>query len=146
MNFETSLTFQFSEVTTFFWVSLDKSMKEIGLHSGQIFILFLLWKKDGQSQVDLASGLNVSPAAVNKMVKSLASSDFVKLKRSEEDNRFVRVFLTKKGTEIREKVEEQWQKLENDSFSVLTEVERLILFQIFEKLRQNLISSDDSDV
>lgn len=140
MEFDKSLTYLFSEVSTFFWVSLDKSMKEIGLHSGQVFILLLLWDNDGQSQVDLASGLNVTPASINKMVKSLASNDFVKLKRNDADNRFVNVFLTEKGAGIKPKVEEQWEKLETDAFATLTEVERLILFQVLGKLRQNLIS------
>ena len=144
MKFNDSLTFVFSEVSTFFWVRLDKAMKEIGLHSGQIFILILLWENDGQSQIELASGLNVSPASVNKMVKSLAANDFVKLVRNEKDARVVNVFLSKKGAGVRENVERQWLNLETDAFSTLTETEKLILFQILDKLRQNLVLQEKS--
>ena len=139
-----SITYLFSEISNPFWNNLDKSMKEIGLHSGQVFVLISLWETDGQSQVDLAAGLNISPASVNKMVKSLASGNFVKLIRSEDDSRFVHVYLTDKGKQIRTQVEEQWLTLEKETFSLLTDVEKLILTQILGKLRLSLIEKKES--
>src|SRR5687768_16715983 len=138
MNFERSLNHLFSEVTNLFWINLEQSMRQIGLHSGQIFVLIWLWDKDGQTQIELAGKLKVSPPTINKMVKSLENNGFVSSRRSKTDARKVRVFLSAKGNQVRVKVEEQWQKLENDFFSPLNETEKLILQQIFDKLKENL--------
>lgn len=139
MNFETSLISLFSEITNQFWNSLEKSMNEAGLHSGQVFILISLWKEDGQIQIDLAKALNLSPPTINKMVKSLSGNGFVFTRRSKNDARKVRVFLTEKGKSIRLQVEKSWLHLENEFFAPLTDTEKLIVEQIFSKLRDSLI-------
>lgn len=138
MNIEKTLNHLFSEITNIFWINLEQSMRQIGLHSGQIFVLISLWDKDGQTQIELAGKLNLSPPTINKMTKSLENNGFVSSRRSKSDARKVRVFLSEKGNEVRQKVEEQWQRLENDFFSPLNETEKLILQQIFDKLRINL--------
>lgn len=145
MNLTNSINYLFSEVTNLFWNRLEKSMIESGLHSGQIFILIALWNEDGQIQVDLSKSLNLSPPTINKMVKSLQSNGYVSTRRSKTDGRKVRVFLTDKGSAVRKNVEEQWEKLENDFFSPLTETERLILRQIFDKLKEAHLPSVAAD-
>lgn len=143
MNFEKSLNHLFSEITNLFWINLEQSMRQIGLHSGQIFVLISLWNKDGQTQIELAGRLNLSPPTINKMIKSLENNGFVSTRRSQTDARKVRVFLSEKGNKVRFKVEEQWQKLENDFFSPLNETEKLILQQIFDKLKESLKTRAD---
>ncbi len=140
MNFETTLNYLFSEITNHFWVNLEQTMTEIGLHSGQIFVLISLWNNDEQTQVELAGKLNLSPPTINKMVKSLSNNGFVKTRRSKTDARKVRVVLTDKGREIKIDVEEQWEKLDHTFFSSLSETEKLIIQQIFGKLKEHLIT------
>lgn len=140
MNLDNTLNYLFSEVTTLFWVRLDKSMKEIGLHSGQIFILISLWNTDNQSQIELAKNLNVSPPTINKMVKNLKKNGFVNCRRSKNDGRIVKVLLTEEGRQIRESAIVQWKNLEIEVFSILTETEKLICFQILEKLKKSLVN------
>lgn len=140
MDIEKSLNYRFSEITNLFWTNLELSMRQIGLHSGQIFVLISLWNEDGQNQVEIANKLNLSPPTINKMIKSLENNGFVFSRRSQKDARKVGVFLSETGKDVRVKMQEQWQKLENDFFSSLTETEKLILQQIFDKLRENLIT------
>lgn len=135
MNFEESLNFVFAEVTNRFWSELEASMNKIGLHGGQIFVLISLWNEDEQTQIELAGNLRLSPPTINRMIKSLANNGFVKTRRSKTDARKVRVILTEKGGLIRSEVEVQWQKLENEFFAELNETEKLILRQIFGKLK-----------
>ncbi|HSK70789.1 MAG TPA: MarR family winged helix-turn-helix transcriptional regulator [Pyrinomonadaceae bacterium] len=138
MNFETNINYKFSQITNDFWLKLEKSMNEIGLHGGQIFILISLWSEDGQSQIDLSKKLKSTPPTIHKMIKSLRKNNFINVKRDKKDARIVRVFLTAKGNDIRAQVEDQWIKLESEFFSPLTETEKLILLQISEKLGENL--------
>lgn len=51
----------------------------------------------------------------------------------------MRVFLTQKGIDVRPKVEEEWAKIEERLLSNLTETEKLVLFQLFGKLRDYLL-------
>jgi MarR family transcriptional regulator, organic hydroperoxide resistance regulator len=139
MNMENSLNHLFSTVTNQFWIELERSMNEIDLHSGQIFVLILLWETDEQTQIEIARKLNLSAQTVNKMVKSLNGKGFVKTRRSKNDARKVKVFLTEKGARVKSLAEKQWESLETRFFASLSETEKLILRQIFEKLKEQLM-------
>ncbi|MGI8668492.1 MAG: MarR family winged helix-turn-helix transcriptional regulator [Aridibacter sp.] len=144
MNINESIIFLFSEITNSFWVKLDKAMKEIGLHGGQIFILISLWGKDKQSQTELASNLRITPPTVNNMVGSLKKSDFIKLNRNPKDRRVVFVSLTEKGVDIKSNLLEKWSELEDDFFGCLSETEKLIILQIFGKMKSRLFDDVES--
>ncbi len=72
------------------------------------------------------------------MVKSLTSGSFTECRKCPTDGRIMRVFLTDKGVQCQSLVSEQWNKLEKQSYSNLTETEKLVLSQLFIKLRENL--------
>jgi DNA-binding MarR family transcriptional regulator len=139
MNFTDTMPFLLAQIATAFKVELEKSMDEISLHGGQVFVLFELWKTDGLSQIDVAQALRVSPPTVNKMVRSLSEGGFVECRKCPGDGRLMRLFLTKKGLEIRPEVERQWASVEQKLLANLTETEKLVLFQLFGKVRDNLL-------
>jgi len=137
MNIENSLTYLLTQVSITYRNHLQKAMNEIDLHGGQIFVLISLWNTDGQSQIDLVKNLGLTSPTINKMIGSLQRNGFVENCRSPDDGRVVRVYLTEKGIESKALVEEQWAKLEASVFANLTETEKLILMQIFGKLKEN---------
>ena len=138
MDYENSLTYVLTQLAIAYRSYLERAMNEIGLHSGQIFILISLWKTDGQSQIDLVKNLNLAAPTVNKMVKSLVVGGFVKCRKCSGDGRIMRVFLTQKGSQCQNQVADQWSKIEAQSYSNLTETEKLVLTQLFVKLKDNL--------
>ena len=138
INFENTITYLLTPISNAYWANLEKAMNEINLHSGQVFVLVALWKQDGQSQIELSKNMNVAPPTVNKMVKSLIESGFIRSQRDTKDTRIVRIFLTKKGNDCKNLIEEQWLKLEVQILSNFTETEKLILFDLFGKLKKNL--------
>lgn len=138
IDFENSVTYVLTQLAIAYRTYLEKAMGEIGLHSGQIFVLISLWKSDGQSQIDLVKNLNLTAPTVNKMIKSLITSGYVECCKCPSDGRLMRVFLTDKGIECQSSVAEQWSKLEVQSFSNLTDTEKLVLWQLFGKLKENL--------
>jgi MarR family transcriptional regulator, organic hydroperoxide resistance regulator len=137
MDFEESVSFLLAKVSTAYRNSLERSMDEIGLHGGQVFVLFELWRQDGLRQVDLAERLGLSPPTVNKTVKGLIESGFVTRDRVEDDARSTRIFLTQEGTAIRDAIEEQWHDLEEETLANLTTTERLVLAELLKKLRES---------
>ncbi len=138
MNFENTLTYDLTQLAIGYRTCLEKAMSEIGLHSGQTFILILLWKADGQSQIELVNSLNLAPPTINKMVKSLMSGGFVECRKCDSDGRMMRVYLTAKGREIKSRAADQWNTLEARLYLNLTDTEKLILSQLFIKLKENL--------
>jgi len=137
MEIENSLTYLFTQISTAHQNILQKVMNEIGLQRGQVFVLISLWKTDGQSQIDLVKQLNVTAPTINKMVGNLIKTGFVKCKKCSQDGRMMRVYLTEKSVQIKSAVEEQWLKLETQSLAFLTETEKLILTQLFGKIKDN---------
>lgn len=139
MNFSNSITSIFVQSSIVFRNLLEKKLVEIELHSGQVFILISLWETDGISQNELAKRLNVSSPTINKMVKSLLKSGYVKCLNCQNDGRVVRVFLTEKGFDIKPKIEMIWSEVGEAFQSNLTEPEKMILQQLMEKTLQNLL-------
>lgn len=144
MKIENTVSYLLARVTTACRNSLERSMGEIGLHGGQVFVLFELWKNDGQKQVGLADTLRLSAPTVNKMIKGLIDDGLVTRARIEDDARSTRIFLTERGAAIKEQVETQWHELEESNVSGLTEAERLILFELLSKMK-NAYSGSDPD-
>ena len=138
IEFEKTLTYLLTPVSNSYWALLEKLMNKINIHSGQVFVLLSLFKEDGQSQIELSKKLKLAPPTVNKMIKNLVKDDFVITKTDDEDGRVLRTFLTQKSFDLRMLIEEQWLKIENQMFSDFTETEKLILFQLFDKLAKNL--------
>ena len=138
MDFENSVTYILTQLAIAYRSYLERALGEIGLHSGQIFVLIALWKSNGQSQIDLVKNLNLTAPTVNKMVKSLTANGFVECRKCATDGRLMLVFLTEKGVDCQSAVAEQWNKIEVQSYSNLTETEKLVLSQLFVKLKENL--------
>ena len=144
MKIEGTVSFMLSRVTTAFRNSLERSMTGVGLHSGQVFILLELWKRDGQRQVDLAARLGVTTPTINKMLLGLIDSGLVRRLRLENDNRVTRIYLTEAGSSLKEPVEAQWHELEENTVAGLTEAERLIIFELLNKMK-NLYSGEPEE-
>ncbi len=144
-DFENTITYILTQAAVAYRNNLEKSLNTIGLHSGQIFVLISLWQNDGQSQIDLVKNLDVSAPTVNKMVKSLANAGFVECRKCQSDGRLMRVFLTDKGIACQDSVAERWVQVESFSYSNLTETEKLMLLQLFGKLRTNLKQNVNAD-
>jgi len=140
MTSEIDLIFSITQFANAFRDALDKSLREIGLYSGQVYILIFLWEQNEQTQVALAQKLNLSSPTIHKMVKSLSENNFVVSRKCAVDARQMRVSLTEKGNRIRPLVERQWIQVETKVLAPLTETEKLIFRQLLEKMRDNLIS------
>ena len=134
MDFRDSVSYLLSKLTTAHRNLLEKSVQEVGLHSGQVFVLFELWKKDGQRQVDLAEKLNLAAPTVNKILGGMLQADLVTRERYEDDARSTRIYLTDKGRNVREALEVKWADIEEQTVMGLTDTEALILKQLLAKL------------
>jgi MarR family transcriptional regulator, organic hydroperoxide resistance regulator len=134
MHFEETVAYLLAKATISHKNALQKYTNSVGLHSGQVFVMMELWKTDGQRQIDLAARLNLSAPTVNKILGGLLENDFVTRARYEDDARSTRIFLTQKGLDVREALEQAWEQLEEQTLSGLTDTEALMLKQLLQKL------------
>ena len=134
MKIEDSVSYLLAKLTISHRNLLEKSVTEVGLHSGQVFVMMELWKKDGQRQVDLAEKLNLAPPTVNKILGGLLEADFVKRAKYEDDARSTRIFLTETGKAVKEALEEKWTEIEVQTVEGMTQTEALILKQLLQKM------------
>ncbi len=146
VELENTITYLLTPISNTYWIKLERAMNKINLHSGQVFVLLSLFKEDGQSQIQISKNLNLAPPTVNKMVKSLLKDDFVFTKNDDDDGRILRTFLTQKSFDLKSLIEEQWIKIETRILLDFTETEKLILFQLFGKLKQNLNAEIDGEI
>lgn len=133
-DFEDTVAFLLTKVSTSHKNLIEKYVNEIGLHSGQVSVLMELWKTDGLRQIDLAERLNLAAPTVNRILGGLLDKDLVTRGRYEDDARSTRIFLTRSGESIKEQVIMQWAKLDEQSTSGLSETEVLILKLVLSKL------------
>jgi DNA-binding MarR family transcriptional regulator len=143
MKFRESISYLLARINTAHKTALERSMNEIGLHSGQVFVLLELWKNNGLRQIDLAERLKIAPPTVNKTLKGMIDSGFVTRTKVEDDARSTRIFLTERGAAIEAEVHTQWERLEEQLLARLTDTEMLVLFQLLEKLGPEEIDEDD---
>jgi len=135
VNFEDTVTYRLARVTTAYRNALERHLSVAGLHGGQVFVLFELWKHDGLRQVDIADRLNLSAPTITKILKGLGEINLITRSRERDDARSTRIFLTDKGRNIRSEVAEQWLELESEYLKGLTDTERLILPDLLGKLQ-----------
>lgn len=134
IDFEATTSYLLARVSMSFRNSLERQMALIDLHAGQVFVLMELWKEDGLRQIDLASRLNLAAPTVNKTLKGLEEVNLITIGKAGNDGRVRRVFLTKQGLEIREKIERQWIDLEESCLVGFREPERVILRDLLARL------------
>jgi DNA-binding MarR family transcriptional regulator len=138
MKFDESISYLLARVSIAHRKMLERTALRIGLHSGQIFVLMELWKKDGLRQVDLAARLAIAPPTVNKILGGLLEGDFVTRSKYEDDARSTRIFLTDKGTDARERLEAEWDILEEETTINLTDTEVIMLKQLLARLLEHV--------
>jgi len=75
-------------------------LKEIGITYPQYLVLITLWQSDTSTASEIGTILKLDLPTITPILQKLEVMGFVSRKRSEEDNRVVKVTLTKKGLGI----------------------------------------------
>jgi len=113
-------------------------LARIALHPGQEFLLINLWPQDGLTHTEIAEHLCVQPATLSRMLDRLVKTGLVQRQQDSGDQRVSRVYLTEKGQELLEPIQQTWDELERISFANLTPEERLLLRRILLQIAENL--------
>jgi DNA-binding MarR family transcriptional regulator len=102
--------------------------------------------KDGQSQKELASKLEIKPATITVMLNRMEKSKLVERRQDPEDQRISRVYLTEYGREVCQEMNEIVKNIESECFSNFTMEEQVLLRRLFMQMRDNLLKVCDKKV
>lgn len=75
-------------------------LKELGITYPQYLVLITLWESNTSTASEIGAILKLDLPTITPILQKLDSMGFIVRKRSKQDNRVVRVTLTKKGLDI----------------------------------------------
>lgn len=78
-------------------------LKPLGITYTQYLVFMLLWAEDGLSVGDLCSRLYLDSGTLTPMLKKMEEKNLVERRRSKDDERVVRIYLTEEGKKMKEK-------------------------------------------
>lgn len=101
---DNQLCFALYAATNAITKSYRSKLKEVGLTYPQYLVLITLLESDGQSIKGLMSLLKLDTGTLTPIVKRMEKTGLLTRVRSKKDERFVNVFLTNKGKNLRHKI------------------------------------------
>ncbi len=78
-------------------------LSELDLTYPQYLAMMVIWEKNGINIKDLGHDLHLDSGTLTPLLKRLETKGFITRERSSEDERIRLVFLTKQGTELKNK-------------------------------------------
>ena len=133
-----SLDRLFSQICRLKHARVHTLYEALGLYRGQPRVLHALWDQEGLTHTELSRQLRVQPATITKMIQRMEKAGFVERRHDPDDQRVSRVYLTAAGWAVREDVQQVWRRLEEEAFASFTEEERVLLRQLFLRVREDL--------
>ena len=109
-----------------------------GISHSQHLLLMQLHFHSFKSQKELASHLNISPAAVTMSLKKLETEGYVEKNINPKDTRFNFVTLTPKGKHVVTYSMELFQAIDNTIFTGFSQEEIEALSGYIERITKNL--------
>ena len=79
-------------------------LKPFGITYTQYIVFMVLWEEDGITMSELGKRLYLNNGTLTPLIKKLEQDGYITRERSHEDERIVRLFLTDKGHEFRDKL------------------------------------------
>ena len=125
---------------------LGRRLEPYGIGSGQIsFLAELFGLGEGVSQDDLAAHFQCDKATASRALKRLENEGYVERRRSAEDGRINRVYLTPKAREFQDRlfgILSDWTDVLSAGLSA---TERKDLIRLLEKLVDNAAATKTPD-
>lgn len=118
--------------------SVFSMLKNSGLTLGQPKVLDYLKDHDGAGQKEIAAACHVDPASITAILNGMENKGLIERRHLNGNRRSSYVFLTEKGRQMQQKVEQAFQQIEETAFAGIPEHTRQEFLQTFKHIYQNL--------
>lgn len=112
-----------------------KRLIAYGLTPIQHLILEALWLEDGQSAGDIGKKLVLDAATLSGVLDRLAAGDWITKEPDLDDKRILRIFLTRKGKDLRPKLSEERNQANEEIMHKLTLEEKVLLKRLLRDVQ-----------
>jgi MarR family transcriptional repressor of mepA len=116
----------------------DQYLDQTGLFRGQGMLLKFLVHHDGMTHSEIAERLEISPAAVTKVIKRLEEQNMLKRQSDPKDDRISRVFIQPEGKRVADNIRNVFIQLDECMFQGFSEEELEQLHGFLVRMQSNL--------
>lgn len=114
-------------------------LEPLGLTYPQYLVMAVLWEKDDRTVGEIGEKLLLESSTLTPLLKRLETAGMVRRTRDQDDERVVRIQLTPKGTELKQKAVEIPQAIGCSTNITLPEVMKLTAD--IKALREKLLAA-----
>ncbi len=118
--------------------AFNERLKSLGTTRVQWTALYYLGKYDGISQKELAEKMNIKSSTVARLIDRMENDNLVIRLEDPEDRRAIKLALTEKGKELREKLLPEGEKMSKIFANGLTDEEIEIFLKVINKMVENI--------
>ena len=112
--------------------------ERLGIESGMIGVLNIVWLNPGISQNDLAGSVALKKSAVTKVVQLLEANKLLARQRTQSDRRYKALKLTPAGEELVRNIRLETDRLHAEWFEGVKQDDRDIFFDVLIRILANL--------
>ncbi len=136
-----------NEIARIFRARMRERVDSEGVMSqeGARLCMSVLAISDGISQRALVEKTHLRPPTVSLILKRMADEGLVKMLADDKDMRVTRVYLTERGREIDRESIERIRAVDARGLRTLSESEKQTLMELLYKIRENLLSEEDTE-
>jgi DNA-binding MarR family transcriptional regulator len=116
----------------------DQAMEKIGLFRGQAFLLTILSHHDGLTHSEIAQKMQISPAAVTKIIQRMEKLNYIQRYPDPNDERISRVFLLEEGRAVTQQIRHSFDEIDGIIIAGLSEKDREMLMTLLLHVLDNL--------
>jgi MarR family transcriptional regulator, organic hydroperoxide resistance regulator len=116
---------------------MDRALQRSGLRLGQYQVLRHLWDDDGLTPREIADRLTVEMPTVTRTVQRMVRDGLVERHAHPDDARSVRIYLTKRGLELRMQLAETVAEQTEHAMRGFAADERETFVAMLERISEN---------
>lgn len=116
---------------------IDRTLQNSGLRLGQYQVLRHLWDEDGLTPREIADRLDVEMPTVTRTVQRMVRDGLVQRRAHPADARSVRIYLTKRGSDLRPVLLEIVGEQTEHALRGFSSHERAEFAMLLERLAEN---------
>jgi len=117
---------------------LMRRLKDTGLTPGQPKVLAELYERNGMTQSELAARCVLEAASVTSVIDGMERSGLVERKKDSANRRISRIWLTEKGQELADRVNREFEVLEQSILQSLHNCSAETAQTILEEIHRTL--------
>lgn len=117
---------------------MERELCDTGVHRSQHQILMFVSEHPNASQKELAKLYGVSTASIAVSLKKLEKGGYIQRIMDENDNRFNRICITKKGEQVVTDSVKLFHHMENRMFDGFSEAELTMMGEMLDRIKENL--------